>query len=118
MADVTASRSGRHRRPPDLWLYAIDGAQSEKELVMVVREFLATWTPHEIQRLPAPCRPPRLVDGDDVGAYAVELSLYRINALGDPEDDRLLERMKSFFAHAASRAAAIRGTGLTVAAGQ
>ncbi|MGE5615917.1 MAG: hypothetical protein ACM3X5_03295 [Bacillota bacterium] len=118
MADVTGSQSGRFRRPPDLWLYALDGARSEKDLVMVVREFLATWTPHDLQRLPASCRPPRLVDSDDVGAYAVELSQYRFDALTDPEDRRLLERMKSFFAHATSRAAIIRGAGLTLAAGQ
>ena len=118
MADVTASQSGRHRRPPDLWLYALEGAQSEKELVMVVREFLAIWTPREIQRLPASCRPTRLVDGDDVSAYAVELSLYRLETVSDPEDDRLLERIKAFFAHAASRVAAIRSAGLTVAGEQ
>ena len=115
MANITGSQSGQFRRPPDLWLYALEGARSEKDLVMVVREFLATWSPLELQRLPVACRPPRLVDAEDVSAYAVELSQYRFDALVDPEDRRLHERMKSFCAHAAARAVALRGAGLTLA---
>jgi len=107
MSDIDGSRSGPYRRPPNIWLHVLDGAVSEHDIVTAAREFLATWTPEEIVRLPENCRPAKINDGEDIGEFAFRLSNAHLDFGGSLEDRQLLERLMSFFVHAAARYATV-----------
>lgn len=48
------------------WYRHIDDALSVEQVVAVARDFLASWTPQEVARLPVGCRPSRIRDESDV----------------------------------------------------
>jgi len=48
------------------WYRHIDEARSVEQVVAVTRDFLASWTPQEVARLPIACRPTRIRDESDV----------------------------------------------------
>ena len=106
--DRIGSRSGGYRRPADIWLFTVNAAQSEKEVISAARDYLATWTPLEISRLPADCRPERILDAESISDYAYRLSRAHLEFHGALTDRLLLERLMSFFGHAAARISAIK----------
>jgi hypothetical protein len=75
-------------------------ANSEEEVVDLVRSYLAGWRPEELAEIPAGCRPGKVRDAEDVGDLAYELTRARIAASG-PQP--LLKEMEVFFAQACSR---------------
>jgi hypothetical protein len=48
------------------WYRRVDNAKSPLEVVAILRDYVATWTPEDIGRLPEACRPARLRDEQDV----------------------------------------------------
>lgn len=42
------------------WYQQLDNAGDASEVVAIARDYLATWTPEEIARLPDACRPGRI----------------------------------------------------------
>ena len=109
MADITESGPGRHERLAGLWPNVLDGARTELDLVNVVREYVATWSPEEWGRLPVSCRPGKITDGEDVSDFAYCLARAHLSYNGPLADRLLLERLMGFFTHAASRLAALQG---------
>jgi len=107
MSDIAGSRSGPYRSPANVWLHVLDGATSEHGIVVAAREYLATWTPEELGRIPENCRPGKVSDGEDIGEFAFRMSNAHLDFRGPPEDRQLIERLMSFFVHAASRYATI-----------
>ena len=81
---------------PDKLLHA----NTEEEVVDLVRTFLAGWRPEELSEIPAGCRPGKIRDAEDVGDLAYELTRARIAASGPQQ---LLKEMEVFFAQACSR---------------
>lgn len=81
---------------PDKLLHA----NSEEEVVDLVRSYLAGWRPEDLSEIPAGCRPGKIRDAEDVGDLAYELTRARIAASG-PQP--LLKDMEVFFAQACSR---------------
>ena len=110
MAETTKGQSGRHERPSGLWPHVLDGATNEQDLVAIVRNYLATWSPEEIARLPVSCRPGKVIDGEDVSDYAFRLASSHVDFSGPLADRLLLERLMGFFTHAAARFAAMQAT--------
>lgn len=87
------------------WLQQIDAAKSPYEVVAVTRDYLASWTPDELARLPAPCRPGRVKDGQDIEQLHVNLvEEYGRNRLAG-EALSALQRMTSFIVRASVRIA-------------
>src|SRR5213078_3192161 len=109
MADIAGSRSGPHRRPADIWLYVLDGAESEAQVVTACRDYLAMWTPHELSRIPEACRPGRISDAEDISDLAFRLARNHLTFAGAYNDRLLFERITSFFVHANARLALLRG---------
>lgn len=68
---------------PLTWQDRIDAANDEAEVVGVVRDFLAQLSPQDISRLPAECRPGKMVDGEDVTSYGFTL-MRRACSSSDP----------------------------------
>jgi len=83
------------------WSDRLDAARNENELLEVARDFLATFSPYDLARLPESMRPGRLVDANDVSELAfVLLSHGAHDVSGAP---RGLHRLRRFFTHASVR---------------
>jgi len=98
------TRTGRYRALTNVWFYAVSSAANERELLEAVGDFVSSWTPTELSRLPESCRPGRL---DSLGAIAeLTFQLGECRLKLGPSDDRVtFERMYAFFLHANGRAA-------------
>jgi hypothetical protein len=90
--------------PPD-WLSLILAASSEAEVTSTTRDYLASWSPPEISRLPKDCRPGRIRDGVDINNFAFVLARAHCFQEAAPRNMPLLEKMMVFFTHAARRIA-------------
>lgn len=86
------------------WTDRLGAAQSESEVVDVVREYLALVSPEEFASLPQACRPPKIVDGADITSYAFEL----VRCRNDDRDvtDRI-HRIAVVLSFAATRLSAL-----------
>ena len=90
------------------WRNLILTAAHENEIVGLVRDHLALWTPEEIARLPEDCRPPRIRDAEDVSRWAFELaSTHCAQKLSDA-DEPILDRMLEFVTQAAMRLSVLK----------
>ena len=93
----------RSSAPPEDWRNLIRDSATEDELVSLVRDHLARWSPDEIARLPEDCRPGRIRDGDDISQWAYLLASNHCSRTVHPDDEPLLERMLEFVTQAAIR---------------
>jgi hypothetical protein len=83
------------------WPHRLKTARTEAEVVDVARDFLATFSPYDLARLPEVLRPGRLVDGADVNDVAYTLVRH------DHDDSRgtarCIHRLTNFFTSASVR---------------
>ena len=56
------------------WENRLQRSYTTEQVMSVVKDFVATWSPSELAALPEPLRPGRLRDSDDVGLYAFKLA--------------------------------------------
>ena len=85
------------------WADRLDAARNEFEVLEVARDFLATFSPYDLARLPEAYRPGRLVDANDINEYAFML-------LKQPPEDgaaRGIYRLRRFFTQASVRLSAL-----------
>lgn len=95
---------GQSPAAPLTWQHRLDLARDETEVVAIAREFIAMFTPYEIDRLPKPCQPPlKLVDREDIAGYAYDLM--RHDCDDAPETAELVHKLAHFFSHASMRSA-------------
>ena len=109
MNQIDGHLVGHSRRPADLWVHVIESAETEHDVVLAVREYLAMWGPQELARLPAACRPGKITDGEDITDLAYRLSRCHLDFSGALDDRILLERLMSFVSHAGTRVSRICG---------
>ena len=107
MGDVIGSRSGRFQALPDVWAYALEAASTEREVIAALKDFLATWSPAMLARLPESCRPGKIVCAEDVSDMAFRLSQTALGFEGEIPDRMLLGRMANFFGYASARLAKV-----------
>lgn len=90
------------------WFQQVDAAKSPLEIVAITRDYLASWTPEELSRLPAPCRPGRVKDEQDINHLHVHLvEEYGRNRLtGDSLS--ALQRLTGFIVRASVRIAQLQ----------
>lgn len=87
------------------WFHQLDRAASIAEVIGVSREYLATWDPEELARLPRECRPGRVKSRADVeDLHACLVDEYRGTRLTG-EDLSALQKMTSFIVRASIRMA-------------
>src|SRR4051812_19190081 len=78
VSKMTIHRLHPHGHPmPVTWQDELHAASTEAEVLHVARNFMAQFSPSEIAQLPEPCRPRRLVDGNDLTTYAFDLVRHR-----------------------------------------
>jgi hypothetical protein len=107
MMDIAGSRSGTFALLPNVWRHTVDDARTEKDLVDVVRDYLATWRPDELAQLPEACRPGRIAGGEDIADMAYKLSKSRLRLEGSADERLTFDRMMGFFLHASQRFATL-----------
>jgi hypothetical protein len=108
----TNSRSQKWERasaPPEGdWRNMIRDSTHEDEVIQLVRDHMARWSPEEIVRLPEDCRPGRVRDGEDISQWAFRLASTHCAGAVDREDEVLLDRMLEFITQAAVRVAELK----------
>lgn len=102
---MTIHPLSRRGAPPTVtWTDRLGSAQSEAEVVEIVREYLALVSPEEFASLPMACRPAKIVDGADISAYAFELVRCRAE---DREVTDRVHRIAAVLSFAATRLSAL-----------
>ena len=109
LASGNTSRGRADLLPPD-WRSVVRSAATEEELVSITRDYLACWSPEEIARLPAECRPGRVRDGQDIGQWAFELASRHLAGGLSPEGEAMLLKFMLFATEATERLARLKAT--------
>jgi hypothetical protein len=102
----TNTRTQRWERasaPPEDWRNLIRDSVNEDEVVSLVLDHMALWSPEEIARLPEDCRPGRIRDAHDISHWAYLLASNHCAGTVPAEDEGLLDRMLEFVTQAAIR---------------
>jgi hypothetical protein len=86
----------------------IDGARSPLELVSVLRDYIAGWTPAEIARLPESCRPGKVRDAEDIETLHECLVEEFRGSRASGDDLALLQQLTSVMVRACIRLAELR----------
>ncbi len=87
------------------WYHLLEDANSTLEVVAVARDYLASWSPQDIARLPLACRPGKLRDESDIGVlHDALIDEYRTSQASGEELARLQE-LTSFMVRATLRLA-------------
>ena len=105
-----APRRARATAPRDDWRNLILTSTQEDEVVELVRDHMALWSPEEIARLPMDCRPGRIRDAEDISRWAFELASTHCAQVVTRDDEAVLERMLEFVTQAAVRISELRHT--------
>ena len=84
------------------WQDRLSQAERTEDVLGIVIEFLATWSPEEMAKLPDACRPGEVRTAADVSECAYALAQCRLS--GEERSDEF-QRMASFFTSAAQRLA-------------
>jgi hypothetical protein len=80
------------------WEQALDQARDERDIISLVREFVASLDYHEISAMPADLRPGKFFVADDVAGYALKLAR---TVADDPGPTlAVAHRFVAFFVHA------------------
>src|SRR4051812_4810272 len=95
-------RHDQHRTSTT-WQMLLDSAANEHDVVQIARDFIASFTPHELELMPEQCRPGKLVDGQDIASYSYDLTTHRCQ---DSESGAaVIQAFAHFFADASQRLA-------------
>jgi hypothetical protein len=90
------------------WFQQLDDSTTPADVVAISRDYLATWSPEEIARLPHDCRPGRLRDASDIEElHACAVDAYRATRASG-EELRALQLLTSFLVRASQRIVALR----------
>lgn len=90
------------------WYHQIDDAKSPLEVVAITRDYLASWTPRELARLPAACRPGKLRDEEDIELLHSRLVDEYRNTRASGEELSSLQQLTSLLVRASIRIAELR----------
>jgi hypothetical protein len=85
------------------WFRHLEDARNTEELIAIVRDHFATWTPEDLALIPPACRPGRMKSARDLEElHAALVEEYRVSKA---EGDELgaLQRLTSFVVRASMR---------------
>lgn len=85
------------------WHHAIARAADRKSLTTLVNDYLAMWSPAEMARLPADCRPHRIRGIEDIEYWRQLLSDAYIGGAVHGGASETFQRIIAFFTMAADR---------------
>ena len=88
------------RTAHNTWHQQLEATESAEHILVLTRDYLATFGPEHLARLPEECRPGRIKGEDDIAFWSCRLAQYNHR---DPEmriDAELLQELLSYFLHA------------------
>ena len=88
-----------------LWEKRIDSVATVPEIVALTQDYLASFSPEYLGRLPVDCRPTHIKYDDDIEFWAQRLSQRYCADNDEPVDGNLLHDMLDYFLHALIRLA-------------
>ena len=88
------------------WQERIEEAGTEPEVVAVTRDYLARLSQDEYAELPMELRPRKIVDANDIAAYALDLARHEAD---DPDEMNLVQRLAQLLSRASVRVSEIAG---------
>jgi len=88
----------------------LEKATTVDEIVGHVRDYLATLTPGDLDRLPRYNRPVLLESAAAVDRWAQQLDRYEPPTNQDPANTALFAEVRSYFVHASARVAQLSAT--------
>ena len=88
------------------WQERIEEAGTEPEVVAVTRDYLARLSQDEYAELPLELRPRKIVDANDIAAYALDLARHEAE---DPDEMNLVQRLAQLLSRASVRVSEIAG---------
>jgi hypothetical protein len=86
---------------PLSWQDKLDCSTTESEVVSIAKDFVAQFSPREIENLPNACRPGKFFDANDVNSFA--FALMRHECGDDRETAELVHKLAGFFSNASTR---------------
>jgi len=86
------------------WQQLLAAAHTEDEVIAAARDFTAKFDPLTLAKMPDACKPAKLVDAQDIAAYAYELARHDCRD-EDPEVAQTIRELGAFFPEAAKRLA-------------
>src|SRR5438552_16690305 len=89
------------------FLDSLEDADTEREVVGIVRDYLARVGPAELATLPEDCWPGRVNDRDDIAEYALRVARRRALSPQSIANDALPHRIMNLLNHPATRAAVL-----------
>ena len=90
------------------WQERIEEAGTEPEVVAVTRDYLARLSQDEYAELPIALRPRKIVDANDIAAYALDLARHEAD---DPDEMNLVQRLAQLMSLATVRASELAASG-------
>jgi len=90
------------------WQERIEEAGTEPEVVAVARDYLARLSQDEYAELPIALRPRKIVDANDIAAYALDLARHEAD---DPDEMNLVQRLAQLMSLATVRASELAASG-------
>jgi hypothetical protein len=87
------------------WYRFLDDTRTSADVVRVVRDYLARWTPEEISLLPAACRPPHVRDAADIEELHRCVVAAYLESRATDEALALLQKLTDFMGRAMVRLA-------------
>ncbi|MGE5617090.1 MAG: hypothetical protein ACM3X5_09260 [Bacillota bacterium] len=97
--------------PRSSWHVQLDRCGGIESILSLTRDYLATFGPEHLARLPEDSRPGRVKGEDDIEYWACRLAQARQSSeLASPVDGELLQEMLGYFLHAWVRVSEIRRT--------
>lgn len=104
---ITDSTQG-FRAANATWHQRIEASEDVEMILSVTRDYLATFGPEHLARLPADCRPGRIKGEDDIAYWSCKLAQYHHKDPATRIDAELLQEMLNYFLHAWVRVSQIR----------
>src|SRR5687767_10391466 len=102
-------RASNHPTAPVGWQHTLDQAGSEHQVVMLVRDYVASLDPYQVASLPPQCRPGKFVDAEDITSFAFEVVRYHCEQ--NDKTRELVHRIAAFFSYASTRLSQIMARG-------
>ena len=90
-------------RSESVWHRQIEATASVEEVLVTIRDYLATLTPQELARLPEARRPGRIKGDDDIEYWTFKLSLQPDAPAEEGVDLELMRTIFQHFLHASMR---------------
>jgi len=88
------------RSTPTSWHSLIESSQEVEQILSVTRDYLATFGPEHLARLPPDCRPGRIKGDDDIAYWSCKLAQCNYKDPVVRIDAGLLQEMLNYFLHA------------------